>query len=246
MVIGGSPTNLSSLAAPFNSAYPRSFLQQTAAPSAGSLQPSPVVPVSTPGAQSAVSAVAEHSEKDKAVLMSYPKNMMLLYTPADDWKLSPYQCLARKQLELFEASEKDLEAGAQGRNRPIMLGQVGIRCRWCSSQPSRQRQRASSYYPSKLEGIYQAAQNITNSHLSRLCQSVPPVIREELVRLQAKKSGAGGGKKYWSQSAKEQGIYDVDDVGLRLGSPSKTQSTDQTPNNAKTADIASHSGPALN
>ena len=79
------------------------------------------------------------------------RDMKLLYTPADDTKLSPYQCkaskcrhflwgfiatnthamslphtgLARKQIELYEASDKDLEAGAQGRNRPIVLGQVG-------------------------------------------------------------------------------------------------------------------------
>eukprot|EP00797_Seminavis_robusta_P018577 Sro278_g106630.2 (403) ;mRNA; r:63040-64329 len=159
------------------------------------------------------------SEADMNALLTCTDGQKLLYTPDDDWKLSPYQCLARKQIELFEASDKDLEAGAQGRNRPIVLGQLGIRCRWCASLASRQRQRASSYYPSRLEGIYQAAQNISNSHLSRLCQSVPPVIREELVRLQAKKSGAGGGKKYWSQSAKDQGVYDVEDGGLRI-SPS--------------------------
>ena len=32
-------------------------------------------------------------------------------------------------MELFEAQEIDVEAGAQGRNRGIVLGQVGIRCR---------------------------------------------------------------------------------------------------------------------
>ena len=35
-------------------------------------------------------------------------------------------------MELFEAQEIDVEAGAQGRNRGIVLGQVGIRCRHVS------------------------------------------------------------------------------------------------------------------
>jgi hypothetical protein len=42
--------------------------------------------------------------------------------------LSPYQRLARKQIELYDATEKDLEDNAQERNRPICLRQVGIRC----------------------------------------------------------------------------------------------------------------------
>lgn len=51
----------------------------------------------------------------------------ILYTPRDDDSITKYQSLARKQIELFEASQMDVDAGAQGRNRPIVLGQVGIR-----------------------------------------------------------------------------------------------------------------------
>ena len=57
---------------------------------------------------------------------------VVLYMPCDDAVISSYQCLARKQMELFEAQYIDVEAGAQGRNRGIVLGQVGIRCRHCS------------------------------------------------------------------------------------------------------------------
>ena len=57
---------------------------------------------------------------------------VVLYMPCDDAVISQYQCLARKQMELFEAQEIDVEAGAQGRNRGIVLGQVGIRCRHCA------------------------------------------------------------------------------------------------------------------
>ena len=40
---------------------------------------------------------------------------VLLYSTADDTKLSPYQCLARQQLEFFKVQTEDLDAGAQGR-----------------------------------------------------------------------------------------------------------------------------------
>jgi hypothetical protein len=48
----------------------------------------------------------------------------MLYLSCDPENLSEYQCLIRKQIELFEANETDIQAGAQGRNKPIILGQV--------------------------------------------------------------------------------------------------------------------------
>jgi hypothetical protein len=56
----------------------------------------------------------------------------ILYLSCDPETLSDYQCLVRKQIELFEANENDVMAGAQGRNKPIVLGQVRMcrRRRW--------------------------------------------------------------------------------------------------------------------
>jgi len=84
------------------------------------------------------------------------------------------------------------------------------------SVPHRQKQRASTYFPAKLTGVYQTAQNITNSHLSQLCHRIPAPIRRELQLLQSKKSGAGGGRKYWSESAEACGIYETETEGLRF------------------------------
>jgi hypothetical protein len=81
-----------------------------------------------------------------------------LYMSCDDDDLSPYQCLVRKQIELFEAQDVDAETNARGRNRPIVVGQVGIRCKWCKQLPPRKRERAAIYYPSKLDRLYQAGQ----------------------------------------------------------------------------------------
>jgi hypothetical protein len=123
--------------------------------------------------------------------------------------------LARKQIEFFECGEVELSAGAQGRNKPITLAQVGIRCIHCSHLNPRERTRASAFYPSKLQGIYQAAQNISFSHLMKHCTNIPTEIRDELVHLQAQKSSRGGGKKYWVKAALKLGVIDTED-GLRF------------------------------
>jgi hypothetical protein len=60
------------------------------------------------------------------------RNPVLLYMSCDDDSLSAYQCMVRRQIEIFEARTEDVESNAQGRNKPIVLGQVGIRCRHCT------------------------------------------------------------------------------------------------------------------
>lgn len=76
----------------------------------------------------------------------------------DRSNLSDYQCLIREQIDLFAATQADIDSSAQGRNRPIVVQQVGIRCRHCASLPSSRRARGAVYYPAKLAGLYQAAQ----------------------------------------------------------------------------------------
>jgi hypothetical protein len=73
-----------------------------------------------------------------------------LYIESDERNLSQYQCLARKQIEIFEATDEEAGTNAQGRNRPIQLGQVGIRCRHCSQSPPRQRKTGAVYYPNRV------------------------------------------------------------------------------------------------
>ena len=173
----------------------------------------------------------------------------LLYVPTDDDSVNPYQCFARKQIELFEATQEDVNAGAQGRNKPIVLGQVGIRCVHCAALPPRFRSRAAVYYPSRLSVLYQvrfllvgfvlfglvcfhslhvcvlirhclssfvqAAQNIVVSHLPDLCDSFPENLRQHLLSLDNKRSSVGGGKNYWCDTAKAQGVCDTEG-GLRF------------------------------
>lgn len=123
--------------------------------------------------------------------------------------------LVRKNVELFEAREEDIASNAQGRNKPINLGQVGIRCTHCARLSPPERVRGAQYYPSKLEGLYQAAQNLANGHLMDGCPLIPAPLREELIQLKAKKSSAGGGKAAWAQRVHALGVYE-DDCGLRF------------------------------
>jgi hypothetical protein len=139
-----------------------------------------------------------------------------LYLQCDDESLSEYQCLARKQIEIFESNNEDVESTTQGRNRPIVSGQVGIRCRHCKGLSSKDRARGAIYYPSTLNGIYQAAQNMAGRHLCEDCQQIPDSIRQDLVKLRDHKSSAGGGKKYWTTAARVLGVYEDETGCLRF------------------------------
>jgi hypothetical protein len=110
---------------------------------------------------------------------------------------------------------EDIESNAQGRNKPIVLGQVGIRCRHCNMLPPKQRTRGSVYYPTKLEGVYQAAHNLAISHLGSYCPNIDACLREQMAMLHEKKSPSGGGKKIWADRAGVLGVFEDAD-GLRF------------------------------
>lgn len=150
----------------------------------------------------------------------------ILHVPSDDDALSPYQCLVRKQIELFEASEADIHATAQGRNRPIVLGQVGIRCIHCGRLPIERRARGAVYFPSTLMSTYQTAQNMANSHLIKDCNEIPKAIREDLIRIRlrensesqnTRKSAFGGGRSYWARGLQaNHGVIETKERRLKF------------------------------
>ncbi|KAG7354874.1 hypothetical protein IV203_004230 [Nitzschia inconspicua] len=153
------------------------------------------------------------SAQDTAKLSG--KRFQSLYMSCDDDSLSEYQCLVRKQIELFEARPEDVASNAKGRNKPIVIGQVGIRCKHCSLLPPKSRQRGATYYPAKLNGLYQAAQSMASGHLCSHCGHIPQSVRQELIVLRERKSSAGGGKKYWGDGVRVLGVYE-DEHGLRF------------------------------
>lgn len=145
---------------------------------------------------------------------SGPTKACALYMDCDVDNLSEYQCMVRKNIEIFEASASDLDSTAKGRNKPILLGQVGIRCRHCAWLDPRDKRKGAMFYPAKLSGIYQAAQSLASTHLCHHCEHVPPDTRKLLLTLKEWKSSAGGGKDYWSDSARVIGVCEDPERGL--------------------------------
>lgn len=151
----------------------------------------------------------------------------------DDEHLSEYQIMVRKQLEVFEAQPEDVESNTQGRKKQVSLGQVGIRCKHCASLPLRQRGRGAVYYPAKLHGVYQAAQNMASSHLCESCQCIDDLLKVALKNLRERRDTASGGKQYWADGARALGLYEADD-GLRLNRESAQQNQMQNSNQGQT------------
>jgi hypothetical protein len=126
----------------------------------------------------------------------------------DEDSLSEYQCFLRQQIEAFEAGPDDVQGTAQGRNNPIQLGQVGIRCRHCASLPKATRPRGAVYYSQKIEGVYQVAQNMSKVHILGRCSQAPDHIKRKLLELKQVKQRASGGKNYWGEGLRALGIYE--------------------------------------
>jgi hypothetical protein len=164
----------------------------------------PGMPMSMMGKMPNMSLVAKTKSPAMSLRLSF-----------DDEHLSEYQILVRKQLEVFEAQQDDVQSNTQGRKKSVTLGQVGLRCKHCAGLPLRQRGKGAVYYPTKLQGIYQAAQNMANSHLAESCQLIGDDLKAAIKALRQRRDMASGGKMYWADGARALGIYEAVD-GLRI------------------------------
>ena len=138
-----------------------------------------------------------------------------MYLEIDEENLSDYQCFLRQQIELFEANDDDIQWNAQKMNKPVVLGQVGIRCRYCSIHPPWTRQRGAVYYSATTDGLYQAGQNMSKNHFAFHCTAIPENAKQKLRSLKDGKRRANGGKNYWASTARALGVYE-DRYGLRF------------------------------
>jgi hypothetical protein len=174
-----------------------------------------------PAAYVSVASQTPPMESAESASISATQYCRILSLDQDIDNLSPYQCMVRKQIEFFEATEDYLQDTSQGRNRPIVLNQVGIRCRHCGTLPNKQRAKGAVFFPSQLDGLYQTAQNMANKHLLHDCCEIPANVREDLchVRLKEKglktrKSAYGGGRHYWADGLRVLGVVQTADRRL--------------------------------
>jgi hypothetical protein len=157
-----------------------------------------------------------HDEVAHTIPLSQP---VCLARSVDKYKLSDHQTLLRQQIEAFQATQDDVMTHTRGRNKPILLGQVGIRCRHCAHLPVSRRQKASTYFPSNKFGIYQAAQNMSTVHIQcGLCTEMPEAIKLKFIEIVSAKKmncSSGAGRPYWAQSATQLGLVDTEE-GIRF------------------------------
>lgn len=143
-----------------------------------------------------------------------------LSVPSDATQLSSIQSLLRKQIDAFQATDKDVSVYVRGRSKPIRLGQVGIRCRHCVNLPK--RCKGSTYFPTSVWGFYQTAQNMMTTHLrDGQCTAIPQAIKDQfaqelLKRQNVLKEVSGltqqshAGRSYWADEAEQLGLVDLE------------------------------------
>jgi hypothetical protein len=158
-----------------------------------------------------ISQMAQESKSQPAAMRS----PVLLYSKSDDTTLSPYQCLVRQQMELFEASEDDVQFNISKMSRAIAVGQVGLRCRHCAVLPPFARPKAAVYYPRTLDSLYQFGQNMVKNHHCGSCMKIDEETKQKLLHLQEERRRGKGGRERWAEAARAMGVVE-DQRGLRF------------------------------
>lgn len=127
----------------------------------------------------------------------------------DQFWLSELQVYLRSNFaEAFGATEADIAAPMHGRNKPIALGQVGIRCIHCKDQPAADRGQQAVSYPSLISGIYNSVQQMFRLHFD-CCTCMSNDVKMKIETLRTSSSSRGGRKQYWVDSAKRLGLVDT-------------------------------------
>eukprot|EP00977_Amphora_coffeiformis_P011715 scaffold2849_cov174-Amphora_coffeaeformis.AAC.6 len=135
----------------------------------------------------------------------------LLYQNADVSALPAFQVLIRKNIEFFEVKQEDLAViNNMGRKDTVLLGQVGIRCRACSQLPAHQRPTSASFFPTKLDEVFQSAQQMTGSHIIPCCPCLSNDVRAEMLSQlsQCRELARPGDEALWVQRCRELGVFE--------------------------------------
>lgn len=141
-----------------------------------------------------------------------PSSKVLLGIPEDKEWLSDMDCYIRKQLEVFCASENDVETARSDRKYPVQVGQVGIRCIHCSMS-STELSGTAVAFPFAINGIYEAVREFQRLHLDS-CDNVPDETKEKVAAFKGASSLSSVLRKYYILAAKALGLQDTRD-GIR-------------------------------
>eukprot|EP00956_Cyclotella_meneghiniana_P009716 scaffold13452_cov29-Cyclotella_meneghiniana.AAC.1 len=152
--------------------------------------------------------------------------ILLLAMPNDRHCLSETLCIIRNNVEVFTATQADIDAPAPGRKRPIQVGQVGLRCVYCRMCTSDRVKRAMCF-PTSTKRIYRAMIDMKLDHFPH-CPYIPQGLKARLEELSASSTRSTGMTvQYFVKSAKEMGMVDMNEgmyidlrrVGKELDAP---------------------------
>lgn len=103
-----------------------------------------------------------------------------LTLPHDTRYLSELQVLIRANLELFSATEADINVSKAGRRSPTVRGKVGVRCRHCAKARGDNASfiwpAGSMSYPFSIAGLYPVCSQKPQLHFQN-CPYMPPRIK---------------------------------------------------------------------
>ncbi|CAB9504415.1 expressed unknown protein [Seminavis robusta] len=156
-----------------------------------------------------------------------------LASEMDKHYLAPIHCFVRRHVEVFAANEQDLAAPAPGRKKPIVLGQVGLRCMYCARLPIKDRVKRAICFPPSVGGVYHAVSNMKFDHFKQ-CKGMPKEAREEFQQLVSSPNSSEGKRsrvdsaprprvsnstaQYYHDSALRMGLCDTSE-GIRFRQP---------------------------
>lgn len=145
--------------------------------------------------------------------------MRLLAQPEDRISLSETLCTIRENIEVFTATQTDVDAPAPGRKHAVVVGQVGLRCVYCRHTTNySDRVKRAVCYPSSIKRIYRTIIDMKLDHFQH-CQFVPSTLRDRLNELKANNTrSTGTTMQYFVRAAKKMGMIDGPS-GIRLCQP---------------------------
>ena len=168
------------------------------------------------------SSAQDDSEPPKTYFSTGPFYMLpqprtLAILESDRYSLTPLHCFVRQHcVEAFTATHQDVAQPSKGKRRPVQVGQVGLRCRHCCTQSSRNTTAAapeggSVYYPTTIASFYNATMNLLQRHLQK-CPSMPQSVLKQYraIKQEDHYARSGSSKKYWIQSARQLGFVDTE------------------------------------
>lgn len=133
-----------------------------------------------------------------------------VYRPGDDDVVGPMNGLARRQIEWFAATNRDV-ADRKFTTAPIVLGQVGFRCVHCAHIPFTARATTAVVYPKSYHALNQALTHYKTKHLMN-CEQIPTNIKARSKSLAGRQGMKGKQRREHSING-FQSIGIIEEVG---------------------------------